>query len=201
MSIDVAFTRMTFPSLRDGAGDRVESEARTRGHSAGYIQGLRAATIEADRRQLVREAEHAEAARVAMQRLESTIATLAAATRALEQRTVPVISDAQDVLASAALDIAEAVVGHELADHSGSARSALVRALTEVDTTLVQVVRLNPTDLAGLDDTVRAAAGVTFVADPTLSRGDAVTEFADGYLDARIATAVDRVRSALLGES
>jgi flagellar assembly protein FliH len=39
--------------------------------------------------------------------------------------------------------------------------------------------------------------GVELVADPQLARGDAVAELADGYLDARLSTALARVRRVL----
>ncbi len=44
-----------------------------------------------------------------------------------------------------------------------------------------------------------APDGVRFVADRTLNPGDAVGELPDGWLDARITTALDRARAALLG--
>lgn len=218
MSSEIVFTPLTFPSLRERT-DEAATAARTRGHSDGFISGLRAASVEADRTRLALEAENAEFARLATRRLESALSALAAATRALEQRAAPVLADAQNMLASAAVEIAEALLGHALADHESSARSALARALAHVDPALVQVVRLNPADLATLapldsgtldggtldggtlERGLLAAAGVKFVGDPSLECGDAVTEFTDGYLDARISTALGRVRTALLGAS
>jgi len=61
----------------------------------------------------------------------------------------------------------------------------------------VQVVRLNPSDLAALDPSTIEAAGVALAADPSLARGDAVTEFSNGFLDARISTALARARAAI----
>ena len=47
----------------------------------------------------------------------------------------------------------------------------------------------------GIPDVV----GLELVADPTLAPGDAIGRHPDGYLDARITTALSRARAALLG--
>ena len=200
MSIDASFTRVSFPALGAGAHDKVEAAARVKGHAAGYIAGIKAAAEISEQRDRRREAEFSAAAEVERARSVRALATLTAATIALNQRTLPVIADAQDALAAAAIDIAEAVIGHELSTGVASARSALTRALTSVNPSDIHIVRMNPADLDELTDDIRSAAAVEFSADPTLARGDAVTEFAEGYLDARIASAVARVRAALVEE-
>lgn len=196
MSIDTRFARLTFPSIRDGGADATEAAARASGHAAGYLDGLRAASAEVAQIQERRDAEQALAAMRDRARVDAAVAALTAAARSLEERTVPVLADAQGTLAAASVDIAEAVLGHELSDGVRSARSALERALSSVDAAMVQVVRMNPADLADLGSAATATA-VQFLADPSLERGDAVTEFDDGFLDARIGTAVARVRFAL----
>ena len=108
------------------------------------------------------------------------------------------LSEAQDAIAATAIELAEAIIGRELSDEQTAAASALHRALTDVDPAIVHLVRLNPDDLAALDEQTIAATGVTFAADASLGRGDAITEFADGYLDARISSALERARSAIL---
>jgi flagellar assembly protein FliH len=54
--------------------------------------------------------------------------------------------------------------------------------------------------LAALD-TVDAGnmAGVELKADPTLNPGDAVAEYPQGWIDARLGAALDRAKAALLG--
>ncbi|MCY7326817.1 MAG: hypothetical protein LH605_11920 [Microbacteriaceae bacterium] len=201
MSIDASFSRMTFPSVRGSAGD---AESAARGHSAGYLAGLRAARTEADTREAARAAEHSAAMREQQARLDLALAALGAAAQDLGQRTAPVLADANVMLAAAAVDIAEAILTRELDDGERSARSAITRAFDGIDPSLVQAVQLHPADLADLSafdlDGLRAA-GVELVADPTLARGDALSRLADGHIDARISTALARVRSELLGES
>ena len=42
-------------------------------------------------------------------------------------------------------------------------------------------------------------AGVELKPDPTLNPGDAVGEYPDGWIDARIGSALERAKQALLG--
>jgi flagellar assembly protein FliH len=141
-----------------------------------------------------RAAEHAD-----------SLAVLTAAARAAADRSAPVLASAESTLHAAAVQLAAAVLGRELADGPASARAALDRVLRaglEVHT-----VRLSPRDhevlrvamapgAAVLAD-LPALTGVELVADPALAPGDAVGEYPDGYLDARIVDALDRARAAL----
>ncbi|MGY4643768.1 FliH/SctL family protein [Cellulomonas sp. URHB0016] len=184
------------------AVDRAASEAaRAEGFAAGFAAGAREAARVAE--QHAREALAARLARESDAAAETTRAldVLASSAAAARSRTEPVVADLQDRLQRAALELAEALLGAELADHDRSARAALARALRHADGIEDVTVRLHPSDLAAL----RAGAadvprdGVVLVADPTLVPGDAVAEHADGYLDARLTTAVARARKALGG--
>ena len=214
------FSALVFPTLADAGArgsqgedrTRIERQWQARGHAAGYTEGLRAAAVAVDARVARLEADHAELMRAAGEHRDRTLAGLTAAVRALEARTVPVLHDVEDTLLDAAIDLAEAIIGHALADQAAAVRAALGRAgaaaaLPPTGTTASHTtshtashtVRLNPHDLAALDVAAVAQAGVTLVADASLSRGDAVSEFPDGYLDARIGSALQRARAALAG--
>lgn len=199
MSTDT-FTRVAFPSLGFGGAAPVDAVARSTGHAAGYLEGLRAGAAVAKERAEENEIEVAQAAARTRARIDAAVATLTRAADALERRTLPLLGEVQTAIAEAAVDIAEAVIGHELSCGDASARSALGRALGGVDVERVIAIRLNPDDLADLTLASPAASALpplTLVADATLSRGDAVTEFDEGFLDARIGSALERVRSAL----
>ncbi|MCG2621632.1 hypothetical protein LVY72_06840 [Arthrobacter sp. I2-34] len=199
MSTEAVFSPMSFPPLRDGRHEQAEERARARGHAAGYAAGLRAAAAEITAQKARLQAEHEAVVQHGKARVERTVQALNTAVQTLQQRTAPVLADAQDTLAAAALELAEAVLGCELADGERGARAALARALAGVDAATVQTVRMNPVDLTVLDPEVRRQAGVQFVPDSSLARGDAVTEFADGFLDAKIGSALARARAALQG--
>ncbi|QYF74660.1 flagellar assembly protein FliH [Cryobacterium sp. PAMC25264] len=226
------FSALVFPLLgeqsagarrsRDADRARLDEQWRARGHAAGYTEGLRAAEQAVAERIHRLEVEHAHRLRVDGERAERMLAVLHTAARALDARTVPVLRDAEDTVLAAAFDLAEAIVGHALADEAAAARSALGRAVAaagggasasgELGSSggllaapgalgAAHTVRLHPDDLAALDPAVTAATGVAFVADAHISRGDAVSEFPDGYLDARIGTALERAKAALGGAS
>ncbi|TFC66978.1 hypothetical protein [Cryobacterium sp. TMT2-4] len=206
------FSAVTFPSLqgeRDAGGDA----SRARGHAAGYTAGLRAAAAEVDARIARLDAEQAAAGAIGQARIDRAVALLGAAAAALHERTVPVIQEAEDTLVATALELAEAILGYSLGDADASARAALGRALATgatgvtgatvttgaLGTIRPHSVRMNPADLALIDLITRADAGVDFTADADLARGDAIAEFPDGFLDARIGTALTRAKAALTG--
>ncbi|WP_138445250.1 FliH/SctL family protein [Sinomonas susongensis] len=186
--------RVVFPSLQN-PGD---AEGFTRGHAAGYAAGLRKAEAEVRTRRAECEAERAAALEEGRHRIERGVAVLEAAARALHQRTAPVLAEAETELAAAALAIAGAVLGRELSDAEVGAKAALARAFSGPDSAPVVAVRLHPSDLALVAGA--APAGVDLVADPGLEPGDAVADYPDGELDARISTALARAAAALAGE-
>jgi flagellar assembly protein FliH len=199
MSPETSVLPVVFPILHRLGQDRLEAQGQARGHIAGFAAGMKVAQVEVDAQMARLEAEQAEFGRLAEERLAATVASLTEAVRSLTERTIPVLTDIQDVIAASAIELAEAIIGRELADKENSARSALTRALRHVDAATVNVVRMNPVDLALLGTSLRDAAGVRFVADSNLAHGDAITEFTDGFLDARIGSALARAKSALLG--
>jgi len=198
--LENTFRPTTFPVVRTARLGEVEERARTRGHAAGYAEGMRRAAAEAEVLRERQQAEHQALLQDLEARTDRLVAALADAAAALHARTVPVVETAQDTLAAAALDLAEAVLGHELRDGASGAAAALARALAGTDAAQVVSVRLHPEDLALLSEDQRTRAGVRLVPDPALGRCDAVTEFDDGHLDARITTALARARTALTGE-
>lgn len=193
-----AFEAVQFSVLdpKPAKGNKHDS-ALVHGYATGYAQGIRAAEAAARVQretaaraatavQATRDAEHADA-----------IAALRAAAAALHARTVPVLEKASTVLVESALLLAERIVRAELSNHRFGAKAALDRAMDGVDAPTVRQVRMNPEDLAlmGLDTV--PGTDIALIPDPSLARGDAVTAFDEGFLDARIATALERASNAL----
>lgn len=199
MLTELPFRAVSLPTLSHHDADRIETQSRTRGHAAGYAAGLRAAEKERLEQRAACEAEHAEALRAARAFVESALTALAAAVRSADARMLPVLQESEDALASAAIDLAEAVLGRELSDGDRSARAALGRALGAVPPADLTSIRMNPADLAMIDPELRAHAGVPLLPDATLQPGDALAVLPDGYVDARIGTALSRAKAALLG--
>lgn len=197
MSLDL--TPAVFPTVRDTRSSTYE-RGYTEGHAAGYTAGLRRAECEAA---AVRERLADESAQ-RLRELDSAVAhrlaALEAAAGALAARTAPVLAESEEILLASALDLAAAVLGVELHDGETSARAALRRVLgaRREDEVVAPVIRMHPDDLAVLGPETLAATALDFVPDAALERGDAVARYPHGFLDARIGTALDRARIALL---
>lgn len=207
---DVTVQRVAFPVLGSATTRDLAAAADVRGHAAGYAAGLRAAQAETAALHARLEAEHT--ARLAALQAETVrrVQVLDAATNAMLSQVAPVLRDAEESLVDAALDLAEAVVGHVVrsgrrdaaagtgdgleARRATGAEATVRRALASVDATVAVAVRLSPGDAARVAD---LALPVPVVADPALHDGDAVVDLPDGLLDARIGSALDRARVAL----
>jgi flagellar assembly protein FliH len=200
--------RVAFPVISDTVVRERAAGADVRGHAAGYAAGLRAAQAETDALRARLEAE--QTARLASMHADTArrIAVLDAATNAMLSQIAPVLDAAEQSVAAAAIDLAEAVVGYAIrasrqsaggddgreARRGSGAEATVLRALASIDRTVPVAVRLSVEDaarVAGLD------LSVPVVADPSLRDGDAVVDLPDGMLDARITTALDRARTAL----
>ncbi|WP_066585342.1 FliH/SctL family protein [Cellulomonas timonensis] len=196
---ETAFVGQRRDESRDAALTAELDRARGAGHAVGFAAGRReaaeAAAVESAR--AAREREQAVAAQAAQH--AAALAVLQRAAAAAAARTAPVLAELEQRLHAAALELAQAILGHELRDGEHSARAALARVRSQPQQVGGQTVRLHPRDLAALEAAVAPAdvSGLTLVADAALAVGDAVSEHADGYLDARLTTALDRVRAVL----
>jgi len=197
-----AFTPAVISSSR--AAESTDS-SRAAGYSAGWAAGSRAAAeaAQAERSRLRAENDQRESVR------DATLAqALGALGKAIEQwhvRALPVLDDAQRSVYEAALDLVEAILQREIAPGPDSARTLLARALAVPADVLPTVLRLHPDDLLHVNLLIQTGevdvpAGLVLIPDPRLNPGDAITEHAEGALDARISTALARAREVLLGE-
>ncbi|CAM3318248.1 FliH/SctL family protein [Occultella aeris] len=189
-----AFAPAVFPSTGPGPDPLGQERAHRLGHAAGYAAGLRAARATLAERLADLEADHERRDAVRSASIATAVAALSAAAARLDARETTTLLEAQDQLAAAAVDLAEAVLGMELAYGDTSARAALARALAGVRHEPQRTVRMNPDDVAALAGTVVPAE---LVGDPALARGDAMVDLDDGFLDAGIGAALGRARAAL----
>lgn len=205
LSTEQHFAQMAFPQLRK-TGQEEHDDGYIHGHAAGYAAGLRAA--EAERTRLLAQLETEFAARRAQQQAEAArlASLLRSAAEALNTRTVPTVADAEEALVAAAVDLAEAILGYELADRSKAARAALDRAVSGSKGLDAVAIRMNPQDIAALESGASDGVGpavepgrtaVVLTPDPSLDSGDAVVDLPRGFLDAKINTALARVKNAL----
>jgi flagellar assembly protein FliH len=193
--------RIVFPSLRAN-GPATEQAGYTEGHAAGYAAGVRAAAKEQRRWRDRMAAEQAASLAAGQQDLDRAVRALAVARTDFAHRNVQALQDAEEVLARTALELAEAILGYELAEGTRTARAALARALSGSDAATVLAIRLHPADIDVLTrEGQELPAGLPLIGDPSLGRGDAKVEYQQGWFDAGLRTALERARAALLGES
>ncbi len=133
------------------------------------------------------------------ERARTLLESLAAAGRRLEAAEVATAGAYADAVAEAAVAVAQAILGRELADPTQAALAAVQRTLGAVDRTRAVRIQVHPDDLELLGD-VELPDGVSLDANPGLRPGDAVGSTDDRTVDARIATALDRARAALSGD-
>ena len=190
--------------LAGDGGDGAAHRSRSAGYAAGWAQGVAAAAVN-ERAALAAHEASAEAQRDALRRaFDRALAALDDAAAQMRGRIVPTVDATADVLVAAAADLAEMLVGHELTDSQTRGRRALERALAAAPEHSDVVVALHPLDLqllehAGVTGATASSRGrtVQLTGDGSLHPGDAVAHFPGGQVDARVSTAMARLRSSL----
>lgn len=201
MSTEAELQRVVFPDILPATRSLKEDRGYTQGHAAGYAAGIQAAALEQQRLREKLQSEHRAMLDAGRQAVAHAVRALEASAAASRQHRGVALEEAQDVLAASAIELAEAILGYELDKGQDTARAALARALGTVSgAETVTSVRLHPADLAAVAAVdVVDVAGVELKADPSLKPGDAIAEYPQGWLDARLSTALDRAKRALLG--
>ncbi len=180
---------------------RLREHAHREGYAAGHAEGLAASASAVAEAELSAQARLAEAQHRWERRLVSATAALGAAATQLEQTAVPVAEDLREEVLQSVLVLVEDLLGRELASVDAAGVDALRRALTLLPTDAPSVVRLHPDDLAEVPADALAAlpASVTVVGDLSVERAGAVAECGVQRVDARLSTALARVREVLRG--
>lgn len=189
---------MALPTLTSQAHQDQARAARARGFAEGFAEGKQAAARQAESQRVAEREAHQLATARAEEQLAHALEVLADAAKALQERTVPPLHQAREVLTRSALELAESILGNELAHHGPhAARAALQRAMSVANDTIIVAVRLHPDDIGALPENVRSNTPVELVPDATLNPGDAISVFDVGFYDARIDAALQRARDEL----
>jgi flagellar assembly protein FliH len=198
--VAVRMTPLAYPELVKDETPELRERARVQGHAAGYAAGRKAATetLASDRAALRAEADRALG--VQIEGLRSALDAVGQAAADLNAQTTVALEGTEEAVLSAAIEIAGMILGRAIAeDHEGAAVAALRRALEAAGPAPIRTVRMNPDDLELVGMVAEEQPGLQLLPDPRVGRGDAYVDLPEGVIDACIASAVERVRRALLG--
>lgn len=167
-------------------------EAREAARRAGFEQGHREGTtlgLQQGRQQMQEQMDR---------RLAELAETLDHVLDRIDERNQQVCEDIAKQVTELSLEIAEAVLGHEVTTAADPGAEAIVRCLDLAPQLGDVTARLHPADLAQLGD-VQALADreLSVTADPGLQRGDAIITVADATIDGRLSESLKRVAEAL----
>jgi len=167
--------------------DLVES-ARQEGYAAGYEEGYAAGY-----------AHGIDDAHRHIELLGQLVQRLGREADAFASRETTARAEVEDQVVHAAMQIAEVLVGHQLAQPDDRGRDAIARALALAPVHGDVTARLNPADIAVLGDPATLAPGrvLAIIPDPSLTPGDCVVDVASCRVDARISAAIERAREVL----
>jgi flagellar assembly protein FliH len=179
--------------LRGGpVGAAVARDARLAAEEAGYADGYAEGLAAGEAAAQAQAAALHEGMRAALAGLQQAAADL-------RVREAASLADVADQAAALALDIAEAVLGREIASSADPGRDAIARAIGFVPEEGAVTVRLNPADHGRLGDVADLLPGrdAALVADPSVGSGGCVVQVGATRIDAQISAALHRVAEVL----
>jgi len=180
-------------SILAGRAARATEDARVLGHAEGFEVGRREARDEADARERRRDEEHRDA-----------MISLDAAVARVDALAADAMLDVAARVTDLALVLVEEILGRESRLSADPGADAVARALAAAPPGRRVRVRLHPSHAEAAGGCATGAASVPgerveLVADPSVAPGDAVAELDPGWIDAGIASALERVRAVLGG--
>lgn len=204
-----AFAALPLTVLSDSRVTAAQEQARALGFSAGYAAGAKAAAQELEA-QLAQVAQDASARSAQSQEeLQLAVAAFADAVTATQNRELPVLDAAREMLCTLALDLARSVVDgittqpSPIEGVSSGALQALLRATRGASSVSPIRVAMAPNQadqvLEHWDLVLRFLdnAEVSVVPDAKLSPGSAIATYPHGHIDATLESAFERARDAL----
>jgi flagellar assembly protein FliH len=198
---EVDFRRSTDIPVPAELLEQARASALAAGYAEGWAQGQREAKVAAQAAEAQAQAAEQELAQGRAATLQRAVGAVLTAADQLNQRSVPVIAELEDLVLRSAVELAEALLGRALADSPERGLDALRRALALAPAAGTLTVRLHPEDVDALGapggDYLLGGRSVTLVPDVSLAPGDAVAELGTTTIDARLADAVRRVRAVL----
>lgn len=180
-----------------GLAAEARAAASAQGYATGWSEGRRAAEERArETERTAAEQRRREDERRENEHRQAVDALVTTASR-LEEAFAGLCARVESHATALAVSLTEELLGHELAVAETPGLDAVRRALTLLPGEPVVRVRVCPEE-AATPGLVELAGAAVVVADPRLGRGDVVLETGEAIVDARVSSAMQRVREVLL---
>lgn len=172
--------------------EQAKYAGRAQGYANGWAEGRRAAEDQARADAAAAAARRALDDRLRQDEHDQAVAALRQAAAQLHAAAAAICATVEGQATDLAMRLVAELLGRELAVATQPGADAVRRALRLLPDEALVSVRLHPCDL-GQAATELCPPGTRIIADPSLSRGDAVVESEQGVVDARLSTALERV--------
>jgi flagellar assembly protein FliH len=184
--------------------DQARVDARAVGYAQGWTQGLRDAAASQAAAVAAAHSERDRIVRVNAEEIAHAVQAILRAADGVEQTAVALTDELSDKVLAAAVELATVLLGKELTDPLTRAAAALTRVLDLAPDNQPVTVWLSPADhetvtgpagaelLSALD--AGAVSRLSFELDPALAPGDAKARAAATSIDARLTSAIERLR-------
>jgi flagellar assembly protein FliH len=198
---DADLTTATAP-ISTRRAEQAWTAARTAGYAEGWALGQRAARVASQAAQdqiaAARQAEDGEHEAL----VRRAAGALVRAADDLGARSATAAEAIEDLVLRTAVDLAEALLGHELSAGAARDMNALRRAMAATPAAGPVTVRLHPDDYRTLTEMLGSSGTVdgrqvTLAPDAALRPGDAVAESGATTVDATLPGALTRMRQVL----
>jgi flagellar assembly protein FliH len=171
------------------------AQGREEGHNLGLKEGRAHAEREAEQQVAMITAETEAKVNALNEVVQTTMDSL---TAGFAEQIARISDEASSSTVELALEIAEAVLGHQVAAADDPGAAAIARCLELAPASGELNAHLNPEDLMILGD-VPSLEGrkLTLTPDSSLQRGDAIVTVNEATIDARLSESLRRVAEAL----
>jgi flagellar assembly protein FliH len=168
--------------------EKEDSRHYAEGYETGYQEGISKA-----------KSEYEEQFLVSKNRVDSVLETLANAVLNVKETERELLKRIEKTVPEVAYEIVEAILTREIQTLDDPGREAITRALTIDTANESATIHLNPQDIKTLTDLsdLKTKREIEIVVDPDIESGDALVVIGKATIDARISSALERVKKIL----
>lgn len=168
--------------------EKEDSLQYAEGYETGYQEGISKA-----------KSEYEEQFLVSKNRVDAVLETLANAVLNVKETERELLKRIEKTVPEVAYELVEAILTREIQTLDDPGREAITRALTIDTANENATIHLNPQDIKTLTDLsdLKTKREIEIVVDPDIESGDALVVIGKATIDARISSALERVKKIL----